>query len=86
MAPKRHEHLTHHYLENTKTNTPTARHKKMPSLPPQKTTNYHPLITKHSAKQKIRNFIQMQTREQTSTLTFQPIHITHPSYLYHLHY
>ena len=35
---------------------------------------------------KIRNSIPMQTGEQTSTLTFRPIHITHPSYLYHFHY
>ena len=47
----------------------TARHKKMPSLPPWETSNYHSPITKHLAKQKIRNSIQMQSGEPTSTLT-----------------
>ena len=50
------------------------------------TSYYHLPITKHSAKQKIRNSILMQTWERTSTLTFRPIHITHPSYLYRLHF
>ena len=86
MAPKRHEHITHHHLENTKTSTRLQDIKKMPSLSPRKTSYYHVHITKDSAKPKIRNFIQMQTWEQTSTLTFRPIQITHPSYPYHLYF
>ena len=34
---------------------------------------------------KIRTSIQMQTWEQISSLTFPPIQITHPPYLYYLH-
>ena len=53
MAPKRHEHLSHHHLGNTKTSTHQQQDiKKMPSLPPRKTRYYHLPITKHSAKQK----------------------------------
>ena len=87
MLPKRHEHLTHHHLGNTKTSICLQQDiKKVPSLPPQEASNYHPPITKHPAKQKLRNFIEMQIWEQTSTSTFWPTHITHPSHLYHLHY
>ena len=59
---------------------------RMPSLPPRETSNYHSSITNHPVKQKISNSIQMKTWEQTSTLTFRPIHITHPPNLYYLHY
>ena len=64
---------------------------KMPSLSPWETNNHHSPITKDPAKKqtkkkqkkKNRNSIQMRTREQTFTLTFQPIHITYPPYLYY---
>ena len=50
---------------NTKTSTNLEQDsKKLPSLPPRKTSYYHLPITKHSAKQnkkKIRNSIQKQT-------------------------
>ena len=57
MAPKSHEDLTHHHQVNTKTNTRLQLDiKKMPSLPPQKSSHYHLPITKHSAKQKNQKF------------------------------
>ena len=57
MAPKRHEDLSHHHQGNTKTNTCLQQEiKKMPSLPPWKTSYYHLPITKHSAKQKNQKF------------------------------
>ena len=46
-------------------------------MPSRKTSFYYLPITKHSAKQKIKNSIQMQTWEQTSSLILRPIHITH---------
>ena len=52
--------------------------------------NFQSPITKHPAKQKNRDIIQMPTWEQLSTLIFRPIHITkphlyNPPYQYHLH-
>ena len=68
MVPKRHEYLTHHYLGNTKTNISLQQDIKiMPSLPPRKTSNYHQPITKHPAKQKIRNSISHCSHLSTHT-------------------
>ena len=72
MASKRHEHLTLHHLGNTKTSTRLQQGRKMPSLPLPKTSNYHPPITKHPAKQKIRNSIQTNTYFHISTHPHNP--------------
>ena len=83
LAPKGYECLTHHYLRNTKTHNRLQQDiKKMPSLSTWKIRSYHSPITKHPAKQKIINIIQMLTWEQTSTFVFWPKHIT---YLHHHH-
>ena len=89
LAPKEHEHLTYHYLGSTRIITCLQQDVKMPSLPPWETRNYHSPITKHPAKQKIRNIVQMLTRKQTYTFTFWTIHIISPHhhyqpYQYHL--
>ena len=52
MAPKRHGHLTHHHLGNIKLAPTYSKTKQLPFLPPRKTSNYHPPITKHLVQQK----------------------------------
>ena len=52
MTPKRHEHLPHHHLGNTKTSTYLQQDIKMLPLPPRKTSYYHLPITKHSSQKK----------------------------------
>ena len=78
MAPKRHEHLPHHHLGDTKASTHLQQDiKKMPSLPPRKISYHHLPITKHSAKQKNQEFYpnaDMRTKifSYTSTYTHNP--------------
>ena len=78
MAPKRHEHLSHHPMGDTKASTCLQQnikkcllclHEKLAIItyPSQNT-----LLNK-----KITNSFQMQARKQTSSLTLRPIHITH---------
>ena len=79
-APKRHEHVYHYHLGNTKYNKAS---RKCHLCPPKKLA----IITypSQTATQKIRNSIQMQTWEQTP-LIFQPIYITYPYYQYQFYF
>ena len=74
MAPGGHEHLSHHHLGGAKAGTRLQWDiKKMPSLPPRKTSYYHRPITKHSAKRKNQKFYpntDMRTNILSHTSTY----------------
>ena len=78
MAPKRHKHLSHNHLGDTKASTGIQQDiKNMPPLPPRKISYHHQPITKHPAKQKNLKFFQnVGTKTNIFSLTLQPIHIT----------
>ena len=79
MAPKRQEHLSCHHLGDTTASTRLQQDiKKMPSLPPRKSSYYHQAVTKHSATQKNQKFYP-DANMRTNIFSHTSFHTHNPS-------